>query len=87
MTKTTLVAALLAVLATEASAQSRSYHDASGKSLGRSSTDSSGTVTNYDARGRVISRETTTDNTTAIYDPAGRAGRTVHHEPLGVRRN
>ena len=31
---------------------------ASGHSLGRSSIDSAGTVTNYDSRGRVISRET-----------------------------
>ena len=56
MTTTTIVAALLAVLTTEASAQSRSYYDASGRVVGRSATRSSGTVTNYDARGRVISR-------------------------------
>ena len=33
---------------------------------------SSGRVTNYDSRGRVISRETTTGNTTTIYDARGR---------------
>jgi YD repeat-containing protein len=72
MTKTTIIAALLAALATEASAQQRTFYDASGKVVGRSSTDSSGTVTNYDARGKVISRETTSGNQTTIYDASGR---------------
>jgi YD repeat-containing protein len=72
MTKTTILAALLAVLASEASAQSRRFYDASGRSLGTSSTDSQGTTTNYDSSGRVISRETTTGNTTTIYDARGR---------------
>jgi YD repeat-containing protein len=31
-----------------------------------------GTVTIYDARGNVISRETTSGNTTTIYDARGR---------------
>jgi YD repeat-containing protein len=35
-------------------------------------TDSSGTVTNYDARGNVISRESTSGNQTTIYDASGR---------------
>jgi hypothetical protein len=39
---------------------------------GRSATNSSGTVTNYDSRGRGISRETTSGNTTTIYDAGGR---------------
>ncbi len=72
MIKTTIVAALLAVLTTDASAQQRSFYDSAGKSVGRSSTDSQGTVTNYDARGRVISRETTSGNQTTIYDAGGR---------------
>jgi YD repeat-containing protein len=68
-----LVAALtLAVLATGASAQSRAFYDSAGRVVGKSATDSSGTVTNYDARGRVISRETTTGNTTTVYDARGR---------------
>ena len=37
-----------------------------------SATDSQGTATNYDARGKVISRETTSGNTTTIYDASGR---------------
>ena len=40
------------------SPQQRTYYDASGKSLGRSTTDSQGTVTNTDSRSKVISRET-----------------------------
>ena len=73
MTKKIFIAALLAVLATEASAQSRTLYDSAGRVVGKSSTDSSGTVTNYDARGKVISRETTTGNTTTIYDSGGRS--------------
>ena len=72
MTKAVIAAALLAVLATEASAQQRTRYDSAGRVVGKSSTDSQGTVTNYDARGRVISRETTTDDTTTIYDARGR---------------
>jgi YD repeat-containing protein len=71
-TQTTLVAALLAILATEASAQQRTFYDSSGRVTGRSSTDSQGSVTNYDARGKVISRETTTGNQTTVYDARGR---------------
>jgi YD repeat-containing protein len=72
MIKTTIAAALLAVLTIEASAQSRTHYDSAGKSLGHSATDSAGTVTNYDARGKVISRETTIGNQTTIYDAGGR---------------
>ena len=55
MTKTTIITALtLAVLMADASAQSRTYNDAS-KSVGRSTTDS-GTTTNHDAGGRNIER-------------------------------
>ena len=72
MTKTTLRRRTLAVLVTEASAQSRTFYDSAGRVVGRSSTDSQGTITNYDARGKVISRETTSGNTTTIYDTGGR---------------
>jgi YD repeat-containing protein len=61
----------LALLTGAASAQSRTFYDSSGKVVGRSSTDSSGTVKNYDARGRVISREPTSRNQTTIYDASG----------------
>jgi YD repeat-containing protein len=55
-----------------ASAQQRTFYGAGGKVFGRSTTDSSGAVTNYDSRGRVISRETTSGNQTTIYDTRGR---------------
>ena len=45
----------LAALTGAASAQSRTFYDSSGKVVGRCSTSSSGTVTNYDARGHVAS--------------------------------
>ena len=69
----------LATLTCAASAQQRTYYDSAGKVVGRSSTDSQGTVTNYDSRGRVIIRESTTsDGTTTLYDERGRV--------LGKRR-
>ena len=72
--RTVLIAALaLAALTGAAQAQQRAYYDASGKSLGRSTTDSQGTVTNYDARGQVISRaQTDSQGTTTVYNAAGR---------------
>jgi YD repeat-containing protein len=72
MTKTLLALLALAVMTGEASAQSRTFYNARGNVVGRASTDNSGTITNYDARGRVITRETTSGNTTTIYDSGGR---------------
>ena len=39
---------------------------------GRSSPSSSGTAPNYDALGRVVSRESTSGNRTMVYDASGR---------------
>jgi YD repeat-containing protein len=69
---TILLTLLTFAITTEASAQSRSFHDSAGKRIGGASTDSAGTVTNYDASSKVISRESTTGNTTTIYDAGGR---------------
>jgi len=89
MTKTTITAALLAALTTgAASAQQRTIYNAGGNVVGRSATDSSGAVKNYDARGRVISRESTIGTTTtmrAVATSAGsrRAEGTGRNRPLG----
>jgi YD repeat-containing protein len=72
MTRLVTAFTVLAVMTGAALAQQRTLYDASGRVVGRSSIDSSGTVTNYDARGRVISRETTSGNTTTVYDAGGR---------------
>lgn len=72
MTKILLALIALTVLATAASAQSRTFYDSTGRRIGNATTDSQGTVTNYDARGRVVSRETTTGNVTTIRDASGR---------------
>ena len=56
----TLLALLRLALTGAASAQQRTIYDARGNVVGRSATDSSGTVTTYDARGKVIGRESTT---------------------------
>ena len=73
-TRPTILIALLtlAVLATEALAQSRSFYNRSGKSVGRSVTDSSGTTTYYDASGKITGRSSTSGNTTTNYDRSGR---------------
>jgi len=76
MTKILLALLTLAMMTGAASAQQRTFYDASGKRIGSASTDSQGTTTNYDSRGKVISRESTTGNQTTIYDAGGRnAGR------------
>jgi YD repeat-containing protein len=67
-----LLALLLAVLASEASAQSNRFYDPSGKSLGTSSTDSQGTTTFYDSSGRVTGRASKSGDTTTVYDERGR---------------
>ena len=67
MTNPILLALLtLALMTDEASAQSKTFYDSRGNVVGRSATDSSGTVTNYDSRGKVINRESTTGNQTTI---------------------
>ena len=81
-TTTIILTALALAIASEASAQSRAVYDSSGRRIGSATADSQGTVTNYDARGRVISRESTTGNQTTIYDAGGRQPRALHHEPL-----
>lgn len=68
-----LFALAIALLTTAASAQSRRFYDASGKSVGTSSTDSQGTTTFYDASGRVTGRSSKSGDTTTIYDSTGRS--------------
>ena len=67
---TTKILLTFAMLTGAVSAQSRTFYDASGNVVG-SAADSSSTVTN-DARGKVITRETTSGNTATIYDARGR---------------
>ena len=71
-TKILLASLTLATVTGAASAQQRTFYDSRANVVGRSATDSSGTTTNYDARGKVISRESTSGNTTTIYDASGR---------------
>jgi YD repeat-containing protein len=59
------------VATTAASAQQRTVFDARGNVVGRSATDSQGTVTTYDPRGNVVARESTAGNTTTVYDARG----------------
>ena len=72
MTKILLALLALAALTGAASAQQRTFYDSCGKVVGRSSTDSQGSMTNYDARGRSSAASSTSGNTTTIYDDRGR---------------
>ena len=63
---------VLAMTTGAALAQQRTFYDARGNVVGRSATDSQGTVTTYDPRGNVVARESTTGSTTTIYDASGR---------------
>jgi YD repeat-containing protein len=72
MTKMLLALLALALMTAAASAQQRTFYDSSGEIARQSSSDSTGTMTTYDARGNVISRESTSGNTTTIYDAGGR---------------
>jgi YD repeat-containing protein len=72
MTKILLLLLTLAVMTGATSAQQRTLYDAGGNVVGRSATDSQGSTMNYDARGKVISRESTSGNTTTVYDAGGR---------------
>jgi YD repeat-containing protein len=68
------VAIVLLLMPTGAHAQQREFYDTrTGKSIGRATPDSSGSVTIYDPAGRVTGR-TSTDSagTTTFYDASGR---------------
>jgi YD repeat-containing protein len=77
MTKTLLALVTFVMMTGAASAQSRTFYDNSGRVVGRSSIDSAGTVTNYDARGKIMSRESAGGNTTTVDDAGGRNVRLV----------
>ena len=71
MTKT-LLAALALALASEASAQSRTLSDSAGRVVGRSSTDSSGTITKWRKPTRCNHARQERDNETANQIDRGR---------------
>ena len=88
MTKTIIVAALALALASEASAQSRTYYDKGGNVTGKSATDSQGTTTFYDASGKVTGRTSTgSGGTTTIYDFQRTRCRALHHGPATIAAN
>jgi YD repeat-containing protein len=68
-----LLALAIAALVTAASAQSRRFYDASGKSVGTSSTDSQGTTRFYNAAGKNVGTSSTdSQRTTTFYDSRGK---------------
>ncbi|MDI3563235.1 hypothetical protein [Bradyrhizobium sp. Arg816] len=67
-----LIIPMLTGVTSAQSSQSKRYFDLSGRSGGTSSTDSQGTTTIYDARGKVIGRESSNSNATTLYDVSGR---------------
>ena len=72
LAKILLALLMLVLMAGAAPAQQRTFYDHSGKRVGSASADSQGTVTTYDASGRVVSRAITRGNQTTIYDAGGR---------------
>ena len=71
-------AIVLALLATDAMAQARTFYDSNGRVSGRSITGSNGATTYYGADGRVTGRTSTSRNgTTTIYDRTGRKAGSV----------
>jgi YD repeat-containing protein len=81
-----LAVALTLLIQTAAQAQQREFFDArTGKSVGRSTTDSQGSTTIYGADGRVTGRTATdTQGTTKFYDAAGRnVGSVTTTKPQG----
>jgi hypothetical protein len=68
-----VIVALIALLATDAAlAQQRTFRDTSGRTLGRSVTDSRGNTTFYNAQGQQTGRAVTRGGSTTIYDRMGR---------------
>ena len=82
MAKRSLLAFALTLVAPQAIAQSRTFYDSSGRTAGRSTTDSSGSTTFYDASRRVSARSSTSGSQTMIYDSRGQIlGRTTIPDP------
>jgi YD repeat-containing protein len=80
--KWTLIAAIaLMALTGNALAQARTFYDSAGRVVGRSTTDSSGSTTYYDAAGR----SSTNGNTTTFFDAGGRSAGSVRTPPLSRR--
>ena len=74
MLKLILIAGALVAFAGVALAQQTTLRDASGRTIGRSVTDSQGSSTLYDAAGRVQGRSSTdSQGTTTFRDASGRA--------------
>ena len=71
--RTTLLAIALTLIMSPALAQSRTFYDSSGRTAGRSTTDSAGSTTFYDPNGLVSGRSSTSGNQTTIYDSRGRS--------------
>jgi YD repeat-containing protein len=67
-----LVATMLFVLHNCTASAQQIFYDASGKIVGRASTDSQGSTTFYDAGGKVTGRSAKSGETTTLYDAAGR---------------
>ena len=73
----TLTLALLLPATVLAEPLRQTYRDASGRELGRSTTDAHGNVVFYDAAGRTTGRSVTSNGTTITYDAMGRQVGTV----------
>lgn len=81
------VAIVLALVSSDALAQSQTFYGADGRVTGRSSTDSQGSTTFYGADGRVSGRASTdSQGTTVLYGSDGRRVGTVTTQQKRERR-
>ena len=75
------ISVLVLVLASDAAAmaqtQQHTFRDASGRTMGRSVTDTKGHTTYYDSMGRNTGRSVTSNGTTTVYDRMGRQTGTI----------
>jgi hypothetical protein len=68
----TLTLAMLIPTVALAEQRQTTFRDASGREVGRSTTDARGNTTYRDAMGREVSRSVTSGGTTTTYDRMGR---------------
>ena len=74
------IAGIMLLLVSDAAAaqvQQHTFKDKSGRTVGRSVTDTKGNTIYYDSMGRNTGRSTTSNGTTTTYDPMGRQTGTV----------
>ena len=80
------IAGIMLLLVSDAAAaqvQQHTFKDKSGRTVGRSVTDTKGNTIYYDNMGRNTGRSVTRGNTTTVYDKMGRQTGNITTKPQG----